>query len=148
MRNYIQNDPDNLFTIIGTGGKQKIEQSFNKVIDTITAVVVNAAGAQYIQEFGSLITSTSHDFSYAGSGVNFLALPINQGGIGETNFDLRVVEEDGGRVYYTAGDETGDFYVGNDFIIRLATGTIEGRTFYKSVSAQITPLNLALETYS
>jgi hypothetical protein len=148
MRNYIQNDPDNLFTIIGTGGKQKIEQSFNKVIDTITEIVVNAAGAQYIQEFGSLITSTSHDFSYAGSGVNFLALPINQGGIGETNFDLRVVEEDGGRVYYTAGDETGDFYVGNDFIIRLATGTIEGRTFYKSVSAQITPLNLALETYS
>jgi hypothetical protein len=148
MRNYIQNDPDNLFTIIGTGDKQKIEQSFNKVIDTITEIVVNAAGAQYIQEFGSLITSTSHDFSYAGSGVNFLALPINQGGIGETNFDLRVVEEDGGRVYYTAGDETGDFYVGNDFIIRLATGTIEGRTFYKSVSAQITPLNLALETYS
>jgi hypothetical protein len=148
MRNYIQNDPDNLFTIIGTGGKEKIEQSFNKVIDTITSIVVNAAGAQYIQEFGSLITSTSHDFSYAGSGVNFLALPVNQGGIGETNFDLRVVEEDGGRVYYTAGDETGDFYVGNDFIIRLATGTIEGRTFYKSVSAQITPLNLALETYS
>jgi hypothetical protein len=148
MRNYIQNDPNNLFTSIGAGGKSKIQQSFNKLINTITEVVVNTAGSQFIQEFGSLITSTSHDFSYAGSGVNFLALPINQGGIGETNFDLRVVEEDGGRVYYTAGDETGDFYVGNDFIIRLATGTIEGRTFYKSVSAQITPLNLALETYS
>jgi hypothetical protein len=148
MRDYIQNDPDSLFTIISLGGKAKINQSFNKLINTITEVVVNTAGSQFIQEFGSLITSTSHDFSYAGSGVNFLALPINQGGIGETNFDLRVVEEDGGRVYYTAGDETGDFYVGNDFIIRLATGTIEGRTFYKSVSAQITPLNLALETYS
>jgi hypothetical protein len=148
MRNYIQSDPNNLFTSIGAGGKSKIQQSFNKLINTITEVVVNTAGSQFIQEFGSLITSTSHDFSYAGSGVNFLALPINQGGIGETNFDLRVVEEDGGRVYYTAGDETGDFYVGNDFIIRLATGTIEGRTFYKSVSAQITPLNLALETYS
>lgn len=148
MRDYIQNDPDNYFTSIGAGGKAKINQSFNKLINTITEVVVNAAGAQYIQEFGSLITSTSHDFSYAGSGVNFLALPVNQGGIGETNFDIRVVEEAGGRVYYTAGDETGDFYVGNDFIIRLATGTIEGRTFYKSVSAQITPLNLALETYS
>jgi hypothetical protein len=148
MRNYIQSDPNNLFTSIGAGGKSKIQQSFNKLINTITEVVVNAAGSQFIQEFGSLITSTSHDFSYAGSGVNFLALPINQGGIGETNFDIRVVEEDGGRVYYTAGDETGDFYVGNDFIIRLATGTIEGRTFYKSVSAQITPLNLALETYS
>ena len=148
MRDFIQNDPNNLFTPIGVGGKAKIQQSFNKVISTITEVVVNAAGAQYIQEFGSLITSTSHDFSYSGAGVNFLALPVNQGGVGETNFDIRVIEENGGRVYYTAGDETGDFYVGNEFIIRLATGTIEGRTFYKSVSAQITPLNLALETYS
>jgi hypothetical protein len=146
MRDYIQNDPDSLFGAMTA--KPKIQQSFNKVISTITEVVVDAAGAQYIQEFGSLITSTSHDFSYSGAGVNFLALPVNQGGIGETNYDIRVIEENGGRVYYTAGDETGDFYVGNEFIIRLATGTIEGRTFYKSVSAQITPLNLALETYS
>jgi hypothetical protein len=89
--------------------------------------------------------TTSHDFSYAGAGVNFLALPLNQGGVGETKVALRVVEEDGGRVFHTSGDETGDFYAGNDFIIRQESGTIEGRTFNKAISAQITPLNLALE---
>jgi hypothetical protein len=148
IRDYIQNDPNSLFTAMTSQGKAKVNQSVNNLISTITQVVVNNAGAQFITEFGSLVTSTSHDFSYAGAGVDFLALPENQGGVGIPNTEIRIFEENGGRVFYTAGDETGDFFAGSDFIIRQATGTIEGRTFYKSVSAQITPLNLALETYS
>jgi hypothetical protein len=147
IKEYIIVDPDNKFTGVAAQGKVKVGQLLDVVIDTVQRVVVNVAGADLLQEFGSLITSTSHDFSYAGAGVNFLALPINQGGVGETNVARRVVEETGGRVYHTSGDETGDFYAGNDFIIRQATGTIEGRTFYKAVSAQVTPLNLALETF-
>jgi hypothetical protein len=146
IKEYIINDPDNKFTGVSAAGKGKVGQLLDVVINVVQKVVVDQAGADLLIEFGSLITSTSHDFSYAGAGVNFLALPINQGGVGETKVDLRIVEEDGGRVYHTSGDETGDFYAGNDFVIRQATGTIEGRTFYKSVSAQITPLNLALET--
>jgi hypothetical protein len=145
MKEYIVTDPSGNFSTMSAGAKGKVSQLFDVLISTITQVVVNGAGAQYLQEFGSLITSTSHDFSYAGAGVNFLALPINQGGVGETNIALRVYQEDGGRVYYTAGDETGDQYQGNDFVIRQQTGTIEGRTFNKSISALITPLNLALE---
>lgn len=148
IRDYIENDPNSQFTAMTSQGKAKVNQSLNTLISTITQVVVNNAGAQFITEFGSLVTSTSHDFSYAGAGVDFLALPENQGGVGIPNVDIRIYEENGGRVFYTAGDETGDFFAGSDFIIRQATGTIEGRTFYKSVSAQITPLNLALETYS
>ncbi len=148
MKEYIVTDPSGNFSTLSTPAKNKIEQLFNVLLTTIAAVVVNGAGKEYLQEFGSLITSTSHDFSYAGSGVNFLALPINQGGVGETNVTLRIYEEDGGRVFHTSGDETGDFYAGNDFIIRQATGTIEGRTFTKAITAQITPINLALETYS
>lgn len=147
IKEYIITDPDNKFTSVSVQGKVKVGQLLDVVIDTVQRVVVNVAGADLLQEFGSLITSTSHDFSYAGAGVNFLALPINQGGVGETNVARRIVEETGGRVYHTSGDETGDFYAGNDFIIRQATGTIEGRTFYKAVSAQVTPLNLALESY-
>ena len=147
IKEYIITDPDNKFSGVSGAGKGKVGQLIDVVINVVQKVVVDQAGADLLQEFGSLITSTSHDFSYAGAGVNFLALPINQGGVGETKVDLRVVEENGGRVYHTSGDETGDFYAGNDFIIRQATGTIEGRTFYKAVSAQITPLNLALETY-
>jgi hypothetical protein len=145
IRKYIVDDPSGNFSTLSTPARNKVNQLMTVLIDTVTAVDVNGAGAQYLQEFGSLITSTSHDFSYAGAGVNFLALPINQGGVGETNVALRIVEETGGRVFHTSGDETGDFYAGNDFVIRQETGTIEGRTFNKAISAQITPLNLALE---
>jgi hypothetical protein len=146
IKEYIVIDPDNKFSGVTLAGKNKVGQMLDVLIDVIQRVVVDQAGADLLIQFGSLITSTSHDFSYSGAGVNFLALPINQGGVGETNPDLRVVQENGGRVYYTAGDETGDFYAGNDFVIRQATGAIEGRTFYKSVTAQVTPINLALET--
>jgi hypothetical protein len=140
MRDYI------ISTLTGlTGaGIQKIQELFAVPIQTLTSVILNVS-EEYLQVFGSLITSTSHDFSYAGAGVNFLALPPNQGGIGQTNVALRVVQEDGGRVYHTSGDETGDFFAGNEFIIRQATGTIEGRTFNKAIAARFTPLNLALE---
>ena len=147
IRDYFVNDPDNFFGSVSASTITKVSQLLDVVEDTVQRVIVDEAGGDLLVEFGSLITSTSHDFSYAGSGVNFLGLPVNQGGVGVTNLAIRVYQEDGGRVYYTAGDETGDQYQGNDFIIRQKTGTIEGRTFYKSVSAQITPLNLALETY-
>ena len=146
IKEYIVTDPDNKFSGVTLAGKNKVGQMLDVLIYTLERVVVDNEGIDLLVEFGSLITSTSHDFSYAGAGVNFLALPLNQGGVGETNVNLRVVEEDRGRVYHTSGDETGDFFVGNGFIIRQATGTIEGRTFYKSVTAQITPINLALET--
>jgi len=146
IKEYIVNDPDNIFTLISPQGIIKTGQLIDVISNTIQRVVVDNEGDDLLEEFGSLLTSTSHDFSYAGAGVNFLALPNNQGGVGETNFDIRVVEEDGGRVYYTAGDETGDFYSGNDFIIRQATGTIDGRTFTKALAARFVPLNLALES--
>jgi hypothetical protein len=145
MKEYIITDPDSHFTTLSVPAKNKIGQLFDVIINTIDTVVIQGAGKEYLEEFGSLITSTSHDFSYAGAGVNFLALPVNQGGVGETNYDIRISEVSGGRVFHTSGDETGDFYAGNDFVIRQATGTIEGRTFTKALSAQFTPLNLALE---
>jgi hypothetical protein len=145
IRDYIINDPDNLFTTLSTETNAKVVQLLQVPIDVIQEVVVDEAGEQFLQVFGSLITSTAHDFSYAGAGVNFLALPPNQGGIGQTNFDLRVVEEDGGRVFHTSGDETGDFFAGNDFVIKQSNGTIEGRTFTKALAARFVPLNLALE---
>ena len=149
IKEYIVNDPDSRFTTMTSQGKDKVNQMVNTIITTVDSVQSGSVESlNYTQEFGSLVTSTSHDFSYAGSGVNFLALPTNQGGVGEPNVDIRIFEEGGGRVYHTSGDETGDFYAGNDFIIRQATGTIEGRTFTKAITAQITPINLALETYS
>ncbi len=145
IKEYVQDDPDNVFTGVTATTITRIGQLLDVTIDTLQSVVIDNEPT-YLQEFGSLITSTSHDFSYAGAGVNFLALPINQGGIGQSDIDIRVYQEDGGRVYHTSGDETGDFYSGNDFVIRQETGTIEGRTFYKAISSVITPINLALES--
>jgi hypothetical protein len=146
IRDYIVNDPDNLFTSLTSDTKNKVTELLNVPIETLTSVVLNNEST-YLEEFGSLITSTAHDFSYAGSGVNFLGLPNNQGGIGKTNFDIRIVEEIGGRVFYTAGDESGDFFVGNDFVIKQQTGIIRGRTFDRAIAARFTPINLALENY-
>ena len=147
---YIQ-DPDNNIAI-SNDAKQKIEDLIDVVKSTVTDLVVNNLSTSpliqevpLLEEFGSLITSTSHDFSYAGSGVNYLAFPNNQGGTGKTSISRRIVNEAGGRVYHTSGDETGDFYAGDDFIIRQDTGTIDGRTFAKSLSALTIPINLSLE---
>jgi len=145
IREFIIDDPSGSFTSMTAAGKLKVSQSIQVPMDTIQKVVVENSGSNLLEEFGSLLSSTSHDFAYAGSGVNFLGLPNNQRGIGKTNLNIRVKEEAGGRVYYTAGDEFGDFYSGNDFIIRQETGTIEGRTFTKAISAKIVPINLALE---
>lgn len=146
MADYIVDDPDGYFTSMTANGKTKVGQLFAVPSGTLESVIINNE-ATLLQAFGSLITSTAHDFSYAGSGVNFLGLPPNQGGVGQTNFDLRVVEENGGRVFYTAGDETGDFFVGEGFIIRQETGIIEGRTFERALAARFTPINLALEDF-
>lgn len=145
IKEYIINDPDTLFGSITVDAKNKIGQMLDLAVDVIRSVAIDVEPT-YLQEFGSLITSTSHDLSYAGSGVNFLGLPVNQGGIGETNFDIRIYEEGGGRVYHTSGDETGDFFAGSGFVIKQATGTIEGRSFDKATAARIVPLNLALES--
>jgi hypothetical protein len=147
IKEFINNDP--LFSTgtetLSAAAKTKINQMLDLAVDVIRSVAIDVEPT-YLQEFGSLITSTSHDLSYAGSGVNFLGLPVNQGGVGQTNFDIRIYEEAGGRVYHTSGDESGDFFAGVDFVIKQSTGTIEGRTFNKAIAARVVPLNLALES--
>lgn len=122
-----------------------IQDTINDLVIQNPSTSILIQEVTLLEEFGSLITSTSHDFSYAGSGVNYLAFPNNQGGTGKTIVSRRIVNEAGGRVFHTSGDETGDFYAGDDFVIRQDTGTVDGRAFSKSVSALTIPINLALE---
>jgi hypothetical protein len=56
-----------------------------------------------------------------------------------------VCARDGGIIFVTLTNEQGDFKVGTDFVIRQSTGTIEGRTFNRSIFSLITPFVLALE---
>ena len=56
-----------------------------------------------------------------------------------------VVEENGGRVFYTSTDQIGDFRIGSDLLFNRADGIISGRTFEKSLFAILTPYILAIE---
>jgi hypothetical protein len=103
-----------------------------------------AAGAP-VEAFGSLIVATGIDYSYNGSGVTFKALPPNQGGSGVANPLFEITELGGGRIYFTSGNETGDFRIGTGLSINQATGTLVGRTFSKSLFSLVTPFSLALQ---
>ena len=126
----------------------KIEQILDVPRNTLDVAIIQQTPVNdtpILRLFGSLLTTTAHDFSFAGSGVNYQGLPSAQGGVGRTNRDIRVFKEQGGRVFVNGGDETGDFLIGDDLAIRQATGTIEGRTFARSLFALVTPFFLALE---
>jgi len=103
-----------------------------------------AAGAP-LENFGSLIVATGIDYSYNGAGVTFKALPPNQGGSGVANPAFEITELAGGRIYFTSGNQDGDFRIGTGLSINQATGTLVGRTFSKSLFSLVTPFSLALE---
>ena len=69
----------------------------------------------------SIVNSSSHTWEFAGSGVNYLALPENGGTKVEAN---EQVSEDYGRVYVSGTDELGDFKVGTFARIENRTGAI------------------------
>ena len=98
-----------------------------------------------VEQFGSLIITTGHDFSYSGAGVTYKALPPNQGGDGIPDPNKEITEIGGGRVFFTSGNELGDFRIGGGLVIKQASGTLEGRTFSKSLFSLVTPFSLALQ---
>jgi hypothetical protein len=91
----------------------------------------------------SFIASSGHTFEYVGAGTN-LATAIPQLG-GVPIQENEVVEEDGGKVFYTSTDHLGDFRIGDGLLFNRARGTIEGRTFNRSLFTIMTPYILALE---
>jgi hypothetical protein len=103
-----------------------------------------AAGAP-LESFGSLIVATGIDYSYNGSGVTFKALPPNQGGSGVPDPIYEITELGGGRIFFTSGNQDGDFRIGTGLSINQATGTLVGRTFSKSLFSLVTPFSLALQ---
>jgi hypothetical protein len=92
---------------------------------------------------GSYIQTSTHTFEYVGSGDSLItALPYNGGRPVQDN---EVAYSRGGAVYYTSTDHKGDFRIGDELLINRATGTINGRTFNKSLFAVMTPFILALQ---
>jgi len=93
--------------------------------------------------FRSQILASAYTMEYVGAGSTLAtALPV-LGGVAKPENEVRAT--DGARIFVTLTNEKGDFKVGSDFTIRQATGTIEGRTFNRSIFSLITPFVLSLE---
>jgi hypothetical protein len=90
----------------------------------------------------SLITASGQTFEWVGAGINVnTSLPYLGG---QPIAENKAVETNGGKVYWTGTDQFGDFNIGGELVIRRDSGTIEGRTFTKSLFAVLTPYILAV----
>lgn len=89
----------------------------------------------------SQLRASGQTFEYVGAGTNINALP-KLGGVANTASQIQYTEE--GIVFATATDQNGNFSV-SDLTINQTTSTISGRSFTKSLFAQMTPYILAIE---
>jgi len=83
---------------------------------------------------GVKILLTAHNFAYVGSGADFtndpsLAVPANE-----------VTESNGGKIFYSATNQNGDFRVGDAFVVDQATGNVQ----FQSTSTSQEAANITL----
>lgn len=88
----------------------------------------------------SQISTGAHNMEYVGSGTNYNALPWNGGIPIPAN---QIVEESGGRVFFSSTDELGNFKVGSQFAVNGTTGevTINSSSISLSGVSQIGPFS-------
>ena len=91
----------------------------------------------------SYISASGYVFEYVGAGTNYGALP--QVGRADPVQGKETVQLDSGKVFFTSTDQNGDFRIGPGLVISQATGVLSGRTFTKSLFANMTPFILAIE---
>jgi hypothetical protein len=91
----------------------------------------------------SYMSASGYLFEYVGAGTNYGALP--QRGVVDPNQTKETVQLNNGKVFFTSTDQNGDFRIGTGLVISQATGVLSGRTFTKSLFANLTPFILAIE---
>jgi hypothetical protein len=91
----------------------------------------------------SYMSALGYTFEYVGAGTNYGSLP--QVGRADPIQNQEVVQIDNGKVFFTSTDQNGDFRIGPGLVISQATGVLSGRTFTKSLFAQMTQFILAEE---
>ena len=113
------------------------------LIALIRDVVANPAG--YRVAFASVIEATGQQFSNAGSGVNYNALPFGQRGTGENPHPSEAIfRAEGGKVFATFSTELGDTYLGADLRVDFERNTIEGQAFSRGVQNIALPLIIGI----
>jgi len=91
----------------------------------------------------SYMSASGYLFEYVGAGTNYGSLP--QVGRADPVQSKEVVQLNNGKVFFTSTDQNGDFRIGPGLVISQATGVLSGRTFTKSLFANLTPFILAIE---
>lgn len=91
----------------------------------------------------SYMSASGYLFEYVGAGSNYGALP--QVGRADPVQSKEVIQLNNGKVFFTSTDQNGDFRIGPGLVISQATGVLSGRTFTKSLFANLTPFILAIE---
>jgi hypothetical protein len=100
-------------------------------------------GKQIYFHRASIVNSSGHTWEFAGSGIDYNALPVNGG---QGNPEFQQFEEHSGRVYSSGTNELGDFEVGNFITAYNRTGNI---VFKNTVTvSQLNVLKLALSDIS
>ena len=108
---------------------------------TRTDLFPDGASVNFYQR--SYISANGYVFEYVGAGSNYGSLP--QVGRADPDQTKEVVELNNGKVFFTSTDQSGDFRIGTGLVISQATGILSGRTFTKSLFANMTPFILAIE---
>ena len=108
---------------------------------TNTSLFPDGATVNFYQR--SYISASGYLFEYVGAGTNYGALP--QVGRADPVQSKETVQLNNGAVFFTSTDQNGDFRIGPGLVISQATGVLSGRTFTKSLFANMTPFILAIE---
>jgi hypothetical protein len=87
----------------------------------------------------SIVNSSAHTWEYAGSGIDYNALPQNGG---KTDAAAEQFSQLPGRVYTSGTNELGDFKVGDFILAENKTGNISFRN--KVIVSELTALKLSL----
>lgn len=148
----IEDDPTGANTLYSVSSAYLVDPSTGNFIMTLRSLTdqsipvfnPNTSAPRVVNFYiKSQILASAYTFEYIGSGtVLSRALPA-MGGVGDP--DREVLALSGASVYFTSTNNLGDFKVGQGFTILQDSGTIEGRTFSRSILSLVTPLTLALE---
>ena len=95
------------------------------VFSTSRATAVAADVGLTVRKEFSLVRLTGHDFLQVGTGgTDTTNWPNNPTQNPNQSYQVMTNATDPGRVYYTATDELGNFYVGDQFQVNQATGNV------------------------
>ena len=95
------------------------------VFATSRATAVASDVAVHARKEFSLARLTGHDFLQVGTGgTDTTNWPNNPTQSPNQDYQIQTNETDPGRVYYTATDDLGNFYVGDQFKVDQATGNV------------------------